>query len=267
MRRFIARMVLAGIVGPALAGCGTTSGTAPPTGGFPNGASGGPVPIGSQNPPGGSVPSLLVDGGLLSSGAYLGFNASASDAQSANDAGPDVATPGSGKIPANPAGSHLIAFAGNGLFALEFLYGGTVPSLVEPVVSPGQVLDVTYGALVLFATVTNGATPPSTAAPTLAVELTGGSGSTTFDVRSACSATPSSVTPADGFTRYACPLPAYGTNSSTNLVDPIVPAATGSFTPFAPKLYVELIYPGATSSASSGNTLNLDFIYAEQGTK
>ena len=254
MRSLFNRLALVGIVGVALAGCGSTSGSSLPSGGALGSGGGGSVPAIQQNPPGGTVPGLLVDGGTK---PYTGYNTVAADALLTTAAEP---TDTAGKTaPADVAGSHSIVYSGNELTQQIFAFSGNPINLTIPAASmtPGDILPVDYGAIVFFAT------PPATAA-SLSIELTGGAGATAFDVRIACT----SKAAATGFfemNRYLCPLPAYGTVSSTNIVNPVVSAsATGTFTPQAAKLYIVVNDAAPLAATSTANTLALDYLYAEQ---
>jgi hypothetical protein len=303
MRSFFARLFLTGFIGVAVAGCGSTSGSAVPTGSSPNGTGGQPGGQGgsgvvsNQAPPGGAVPSFLIDGGIVTpTSTYVGYNVSGvTDTQSPLDAGADVSTKGSSAVlPPNPPGSHAITFNGNNKTQIVLAYTGTVGKgtgqngLLIPVVSTGQVLPIDYGAIVLFASITQATITPSTASPTIAVELVGGSGATLYDVRAGCA---TNGTPVNGtsFERYVCDLPAYGSASGSystkysdltsefsfstvagTLQNSASGGAGGTFTPSlaeAPSLYVVLTYPGLTTETSEANLLNLDYIYAEQGTQ
>jgi hypothetical protein len=292
MRSVLARLAVTGFVGFALAGCGT-NGTSLPTGTIPNNAGGGSVPVSNQNPPGTAIPGLLVDGGVVSAtSSYSGINTTAADTQSAVDVGTDPKTGGSGAPPVNPAGSHSITFTGSGAPQIIFKYGGEVPSLYYNGDLPGQIQPTNYGAIVLYAGVTPGATVPAAGAPKVALELTGGSNFTSYDVRTTCGLLPAEgTTPPAPLVRYVCALPAYGAvsgatgsvtlvaakgttaavttsyNVDTNIPNPRIASPTGSFVPNAATLYVELVYGSNTTSASTGNILGLDYIYAEAGAK
>jgi hypothetical protein len=293
MRSVLARYALPGLIVIALAGCGSNGSSLAP-GGLPNNSGGGPVPVSNQNPPGATIPSVLIDGGIVvvPTSTYVGTNATAADAQSALDAGEDPATSGSGTPAADPAGSHSITFSGNNVPQVIFGFDGTVPALAYSTSSPGQITPANYGAIVLYAAVTPGATPPNAEGPKLAVELTGGSNGSSYDVRSTCGLLASKNASAFApLQRYVCALPAYGATSGTsasvmlvaatsttaavttsynvdtNIPNPRIANPTGTFTPFTPKLYVELIYPSPTLDASTGNVLALDYVYAEAGQK
>jgi hypothetical protein len=293
MRSVLARFALSGLLGAALAGCGT-NGTSLAPGALPNDSGGGSLPISSQNPPGSTIPGLLIDGGVVVAGMsdYHGINTTSSDAQSALDAGTDPSTGGSGKPPVDPAGSHQITFNGNNVAQIVLLYTGAVPALYYSTAVPGQITPANYGAIVLYAAVIPGATPPTAEGPSVAIELTGGSNATSYDVRSVCgllaSKNTSSFAPLQ---RYVCALPAYGAtagttgsvtlvpktattpaittsfNVDTNIGNPRIANPGGTFTPAEPKLYAELIYGALTASASTGNTFDLDYVYAEAGQK
>ena len=56
-------------------------------------------------------------------------------------------------------------------------------------------------------------------------------------------------------------------NVDTNIGNPRTANPTGSFVPVSgAKLYVELIYGSPTTTASTGNTFGVDYVYAEAGT-
>ena len=292
MRSLIARLALTGVVGAALAGCGTGT-TSLPSGAFPNNSGGGPTNVAQQAPPTNSVADLLIDGGIVSAtNTYSGYNVAATDAQSTADAGADAATRGSQTPPADPIGSHLVTFSGSGTPRVSLQYRGTLPNLTYTSQIPGDIMPVDYGAIVLHATrVTPGTTSPGTLA-NVAIELAGGANNTRYDVRIVC-ATAAAPTGA-AFARYVCALPAYGaasglyttsatttTNATTKtttttfgaaasggaaIEDPITPGATGSFTPTASRLNVVLLFGNnPTPTASTGNTIGLDYVYAEGG--
>jgi hypothetical protein len=292
MRSVLARLALTGLVGFALAGC-STSGASLPTGAIPNGDGGGSVPVSTQNPPGTSIPDVLIDGGVLSAtDTYTGVNNTATDAQSATDAGTDPKTGGSGAPPADPAGSHSITFTGSGAAQVIFKYAGTVPALYYNGGIYGQIQPADFGAIVLYASIAAATPAPATGAPKIAIELVGGSNYTSYDVRSTCGPLKDKgAAPGGTLARYVCALPAYGSISGTtgsvtltaasgataavttsyvvdtDIANPRTADTTGTFVPNAATLYVELIYGGPTSTASTGNVLNLDYLYAEAGTK
>ncbi|GAC1591573.1 MAG: hypothetical protein NVS3B28_19550 [Candidatus Velthaea sp.] len=277
MRSLIARLALVGMVGAALAGCGTTNGSSLPVGAPLNGTAGGPVPVANQPAPAGSVKSKVIDNGILTiDGKYTGFNTLGVDAQSALENGTDPNTaalppadPGTGQ----PVGSHAITFSGNGQLQLEFLFNNIAPiNLTYTGQAVGQIQPVNYGAIVLFVRRVVGTAPavPPPAQPTINLEITGGAGTTAFDTRIACvaksGAAPTPPTPA-GFQRYVCALPAYGASVTQPTENPVSATATsGTFTPQNVKLYVVLSFPTATNTASTGNILGIDTVYAEQGT-
>jgi hypothetical protein len=291
MRSVLARLALAGLVATALVGCGS-GGQSLPTGAIPNNSGGGSINVGSQNPPGADIAGILIDGGVVSkTDTYSGINNTATDTQSAVDAGTDPKTGGSGAPPVDPAGSHSITFTGSGVPQIIFVSSIAMPALYYSTAIPGQLMPVNYGAIVLYALVTPGATAPG-AEPKIAIELTGGSSFTSYDVRSTCGTLAAKgATPGGGLVRYVCALPAYGATSGTtasvtltaasgttaavttsytvdtNIANPRTADPTGAFVPAAgSKLYAEIIYGSPTPSASSG-TLALDYLYAEAGTK
>jgi hypothetical protein len=236
---------------------------------------------------------VLIDGGVVSAtDTYTGINTTAADAQSAADAGTDPATEGSGPPPADPIGSHAITFTGSGESIVTFLFSGATPNLFWNSGLPGQIQPVDFGAIVLYSVVTPGAPAPAAGTPKMAIELTGGSGATTYDMRSTCGPlADAGAAPTGGLTRFVCALPPYaaaagssasvtlkaasGTTAAvttsytvdTNIPGPRIADTTGSFTPGSgSKLYVELVYGSVTTAASTGNVLGLDYLYAEAGT-
>jgi hypothetical protein len=225
MRFLFAPIFLIALVGIAVAGCSSTNGTGAGSG--PRGGN-----VSNQGPASGTVPSLLIDGGIVGPASmYTGFNTSASDAQGAADAGADTPTTGSyPSLPANPPGSHAITFNGNNRAQILFAYNGAIGQaagqngLVMPPAGPGQIAPINYGAVVLFEGLQGGVNPlvpiPPTPAPSpypqptypaVAVEFVGGSGSTQFDVRVGCAtAGVPIVSLTVSFERYVCDLPPYG---------------------------------------------------------
>ena len=293
MRSVFARLAFIGTVGAVLAGCGT-SGSSLPVGAFPGASGGGPTQVSNQPPPGGLIPSSLIDGGLLANGTYTGFTTTAVDAQSAADAGTDPApTPGSGPPVANPPGSHAITYAGNGSLTQSFLFTGSVPALVVPPnITPGQVLPLDFGAIVFYSTFTTGVGGTT---PSLSIELVGGAGAAQYDVRIGCAQPNFTRANPGNFIRNVCVLPAYGavggtyatsvkilpsdvgtTNPGTfsgafagsGILNPVVDGATGTFTPLAgAKLYIVTRTKAVLATTSTGNVLGIDYVYAEQGTQ
>jgi hypothetical protein len=275
MRSYLIRLALVGIIGFSLTGCGSSVGTALPGGGGANGTGGGPTGVTNQNPPGAAgegVMSKLIDcGTVAATSEYLGVLTTSTDTQSAAEAPTDAPTAGSDPNPADitcPApdpGSHLITFNANGRAAISFKFTKTLPSLVYQSQVPGAILPMDYGAIIIHATYTAGAPTPATLSSTapLYAELVGGSGSTLFDYRINCKPATFAT---GGFTRFICPLPAYGTASNGASSDgAIYPAATGLVTPSAASLFVGLQYATLTNAASTGNQLGIDNVYAEAG--
>lgn len=258
MRSLITRLALAGIVGAAIAGCGTTSGSSLPQGGAQGNGGGGVVNVSNQPPAAGTVPGLLVDGGTK---AYTGYNTTAADTLLTTAALP---TDTKGKTaPADVAGSHSIVYSGNGLTQQIFKYSGSPVNLTYTSSLPGSIMPYNYGAIVFFAT-------PAASSSSLSIELTGGSGATSYDVRIACTGTSTSTAsppPVPPPARYVCPLPAYGAASSTNFANPVLSAsASGTFTPAAATLYLVANDSTPLAATSTANTILLDYLYAEQGT-
>ena len=270
MRSFLARIALAGTFGIAIAGCGTQNGTSLPVGAFPNGAGGGPTNLSNQAPPPGTVAGKSLIGLFTATNAFVGFNTAASDAAIANDYGTDPQVADSGPPPAAPGGSHLITFAGNNTPVINLKYNPVIGPLTIPATTPGQFTAQTYGAIVLHAP----APLPKlgTLSPTsLFIELVGGS--PLYDVRVNCTVSPGPIAPATtpltimGLVRYVCPLPAYGSPSTTGIQQPVVAGATGAFDPGGNSVfYVGETYGVTATSPAATSTLDLDYVYAEQGT-
>lgn len=263
MRSLLTRLVLVGIAGAAIAGCGSTSGSSLPAGGADNSGGGGAVPVSNQGPPAGTESGLLVDGGTAK---YTGYNTTAADTLLTTPAQPK--DPQGKTAPADVIGSHSIVYSGNGFTQQILAYSGAAANLTLPVATPGDIMPVDYGAIVFFAV------PPASAS-SLSIELTGGSGTTAYDNRIACTGTAPPANTATviqptlgaGTKRYVCALPAYGAASSTNLINPVTAAsATGTFTPIAAKLYIVANDAAPLATTSTTNTLLLDYLYAEQGT-
>jgi hypothetical protein len=256
MRSLYTRLALAGVAGIALASCGSSSGLGIAPGGAPNGAGGGPVNVSQQNPSASANKPALIDGGTK---VYKGFNTTATDTLVTTT----PAYPQDPNGPADVAGSHSIVYSGNGLTQQIFTFSGNPINLVLPNSTPGDILPVDFGAIVFFAT------PPSSAS-SLSIELTGGSGSTTYDVRIACTAKATGTVSSNANTqadRYVCALPAYGAASTQNIVNPVVGSyATGTFTPQSAKLYLVVNDLAPLATTSTTNTLTLDYLYAEIGT-
>jgi hypothetical protein len=154
MRSLLARLAFVGLVGAALVGCGTSSGTTLPAGSLANNSGGGPINStnGLGAPPAGFVPATLIDDGTLAKGSYS-FNVVAVDAQSAIQAGSDpgaaIASPSDG----TDAGSHQIGtvaapVTGNGLTQIILKYSGAVPNLTYVFGGFGNSTSFNYGTIV-----------------------------------------------------------------------------------------------------------------------
>ncbi len=268
MRSFLARFALVGTVGIAIAGCGTQNGTSLPVGAYPNASGGGPAQISTQAPPPGTVAGKTLVGPYTLANSFTGYNTTATDAPGANDYGTDPAVADSGPPPAAPGSSHVITFTGNNTPVVTFRYTGTIGALTIPPTTPGQIQAQNYGAIILHAPAplpALGAFTPTS----LFVGLVGGSGATAFDVRVTCTVptpTPPATTPVrNGLVRYVCPLPAYGSPSSTGLQNPVLTNASGTFAPTAPILYVGETFGANATSPAATSILNVDYVYAEQG--
>jgi len=267
MRSLLARIALAGTFGIAIAGCGTQNGTSLPVGAFPNGAGGGPTNVSNQAPPPGIVPGKSLVDVFTTTNSFVGFNTAATDAASANDYGTDPQVADSGPPPAAPGGSHLITFSGNNTPLINLKYNSAIGPLTIPPTTPGQIVAQTYGAIVLHAPSplpTLGTLSPTS----LFVELVGGS--PLYDIRVVCKVpevtAPATVPVVMGLVRYVCRLPAYGSPSTTGIQQPVITGATGAFDPIGNSIfYVGETFGVTATSTAATSTLNLDYVYAEQG--
>ena len=311
MRSSLARFALVGMIGVALAGCSSSGGVS----GLPNGAGGGTTTVTPPTAPGGTIASVLIDGGVYSfqvaplpSDAYAAFNMSAQTFEDTGycqpstppsdcpvpDAGQDTQTSRSAKPPYNPPGWQDLTFQGSGQPQDIFQYLETLPSLVYSV-APAHLTLQTYGAIVLFANYTPGPlTGQALAGPGVAVELTGGSGAATFDVRVACSAGSGAIsayTATPPWTRFVCDLPTYASasgsyttkyaaptgtatvgtfslaSSGPAIQNPVIANAAGQFTPTAATMYIVLTPKDGLQPFQTGNQFGIDYVYAEQGTQ
>ncbi|GAC1396527.1 MAG: hypothetical protein NVSMB59_15880 [Vulcanimicrobiaceae bacterium] len=276
MRDVLVRLALAGCVGIAIAGCATSE-TALPVGTLPNGSGGAPQANVSNQPPApGTIAGKPLVGSFAPGMQFVAFNTSVpptADAPGASDYGTDPQFPGSGPPPTTPGSSHVITFNGNNTPVVSFRYTSSIGALIVPLAAPlGQLSAQNYGAVVVHAPA-----PLSTfvglPVPTLFLEFVGGSGATAYDVRTTCAvpavpvtSPPTPVTMNGGLVRYVCPLPAYGSPSSTGLIAPVLAGASGTFTPTSPTLYVGEQYATSQTPPAGINTLIVDDVYAQQGT-
>jgi hypothetical protein len=278
MRSLLARIAIASTFGIAIAGCGTQNGTSLPVGAVPNGSGGGPPNVSNQAPPPGTVSGAAIVGAYSAANAFTGYDNTATDATNANDYGTDAQPTyadqpvTSGTPPSAPGSSHLITFSGNNTPVVNFRYTGPVTALTIPATTPGQIVAQTYGAIILHAPET--LTKIGTLSPnSLFVELIGGAGGTAYDVRAKCTiqappitAPPTPTVVISGLVRYICPLPAYGSPSSTGQQNLVRPNASGTFTPTVPPIfYVGETFGGSSTPPTEISTLNVDYIYAQQG--
>lgn len=140
MRSLLARLALVGLVGIALAGCGTSNGTTLPAGSVANNSGGGVVSStnGLGALPLGLISSVLIDNGNVSN-AYTPTSGPGTDSQSVLQAVQDpvsaavpliVTSPGAPSATGQTTdpGSHLVAVTGNSLTILKLKYGGTLNS-------------------------------------------------------------------------------------------------------------------------------------------
>ena len=269
MRSLLARIALAGTFGIAIAGCGTQNGTSLPVGAFPNGAGGGPPNVSNQAPPPGIVPGKSLIDVFTTTKSIVGFNTAATDAASANDYGTDPQVADSGPPPVAPGASHLVTFSGNNTPLINLKYNPAIGPLTIPPITPGQIVAQTYGAIVLHAPSPLpklGALSPTS----LFVEIVGGS--PLYDIRVNCTVKPGPVPPAttpitiNTLVRYVCPLPSYGSPSTTGVQQPVVAGAIGAFDPIGNSVfYVGETFGLTATSTAATSTLNLDYVYAEQG--
>lgn len=151
MRSFLTRLALVGIVGVALAGCGTSNGTALSGGALPGGSGGGPINTtpGVGGPPGGTVAPVLIDNGIT--GTYSGFNTVAVNGSSNVDSQTDPTTPGLPPPPAEPdgvvTGSHNVSITGNSNTQVIVKYSGSA-NLTYQFGFPGNGALFTYGSII-----------------------------------------------------------------------------------------------------------------------
>ncbi len=277
---------LTAFVAATLAACGSGGSPSSPAT-APNNIGGGTSPITPQGRSGLSFSARLLDGGTYqNSPEYFGQNVSAVETETTNNAGSDAlgpAVPASGAspqpypIPANPVGTHLLTFSGNGL--TQQIFSLNTQALTPPVstdltlpASAGQTTPSVYPAIVFYAA----ATLANGTAPSYDVEISGGSTTSQFDVRVACAnaalQSPNSVSGAVGpttFSRYLCALPAYGSPSGSyvttvsssgnsvitgvsyqgaGIANPVLQSATGVFTPSSTTL------PGTGNGNGNGGT-------------
>ncbi len=165
MRSLLARLALVGLVGIALAGCGTSNGTPLPNGSIANNSGGGGIVTtpGVGAPPLGFVPSKLIDTGTDAPGStYIPQGVSGSvgfaDVQDIIQAWQDPrsaavpsvpASPGGGSpSQANDLGSHQITTTGNATTQLIFKFTGAVPNLTYNFGLPGNAVPFTYSHII-----------------------------------------------------------------------------------------------------------------------
>jgi len=290
MRSLIARLIFSGLIGAAIAGCGT-SGSSLPAGGVQNDAGAGSgtnvtVSASSATPPPFSIPPVLLDSGSEGLSAatptptpvtwkeVLTNGPASTETQSplysTSDTLPATAPAGSPTYPPQSfAGSHLVTFAGSGTSQVILQIQKTLPDLVYTYKStnPGNnaITAYTYSTIVAHLTYIGAATAP--ALVSTSVELTGSNGTAgSFDVRVACTGTPGAA--AGTFAKVTCPkLPASGAVSNTTGPNPVIPGATGPFDPVAAyswKLYLVLNYASAIPTTVTGNQIYIDNVYATQ---
>jgi len=292
MRTILARLALIGVFGITLSGCGGSNGTSLTPGGGPNGSGGGPVQstLGNGPPPPGTEPVLAVDGG-----ATPGIAGTKPYKQVSPTVATDTVVPGippepgptasATPIPAVP-GSHTIVYTPPYPLTSEVVtYSGTVPSLVYTFGVGSNGAYFNYNEIDIIGAAYTGSPAPSS----IAVELTGGSSASFYDVRLVCaapaalSATPQTfrcLFPTNGIDTAPSPTPpyyianSYGAPSGTYAtkytapvppatkgtytrpaaasVPPALldPASTGLFTAYAPTVYIVLGF-----SAATGGTL------------
>jgi hypothetical protein len=291
MRSLLARLVLAGLVGAAAAGCGST-GSSQQFGALPNGNGGGGAPY-TGNPTSTttaapfSIKPILIDSGYEFAATpapsaspaptpafvYKGaLGTTVTDVQATAQPAPDVlpssAPSGSPAYPAG-VGSHLLTFSGGGIPQVAFALQKTVPDLVynanskAPTGSPPAYYD--FSTIVLhLAYAPSTATPPGTLS-SVAVEITGSDAAGTFDVRVTCSGTPGT---APAFAALTCAkFPALNAVSNTTGPNPLLPGSLLGYDPvaaFAPKFNIVFNYAAPVPATSTGNVVYVSDIYATQ---
>jgi len=185
MRSLIARLIFSGLIGAAIAGCGT-SGSSLPAGGVQNDAGAGSgtnvtVSASSATPPPFSIPPVLLDSGSEGLSAatptptpvtwkeVLTNGPASTETQSplysTSDTLPATAPAGSPTYPPQSfAGSHLVTFAGSGTSQVILQIQKTLPDLVYTYKStnPGNnaITAYTYSTIVAHLTYIGAATAP-----------------------------------------------------------------------------------------------------------
>lgn len=285
MRSLITRLALFGIVGLAIAGCGSQTGTSL------SGLGGGGGPIngtqGGGPAPAGTFPILFIDNGTVNppTDGYVGFNTIMTDTQSAINAPPYAGPPfpfAPFPEPAEPlpdGGSHDMFIAGSNTTQVILKYTGALPNLVYKFGVQQAQSPFNYTGIVLHANYPAVASLPFPSS--VAIELVGngtaagpGPLASTYDVRITCNSGQALANP-PAFAYMICLLPGgagtnpgqgslgYGKAMNTAGPNAIVPGAAGTFTPFNPQFFIVLNYGKATSVGSQGE-LMLDYIYAFQ---
>src|SRR5271166_701332 len=171
MRTILTRLAVAGVLGIALSACGGSNGNSL-AGGLPNGSCCGSVQgsNGVGSPPAGYAAPVVVD---ASTKAYA----------------PTANTIGTGTVVAGV--SQTLTFTGNSDRQEWFRWGGTVPNLTFMYGMPGNTAPFNYGEIDLDGVTYTGSPLPAQ----IAVELTGGSSTSFYDVRLVCATAGTLATP------------------------------------------------------------------------
>ena len=301
MRSALTRLAALGVFAASIAGCSGANGVNLPAGAFPNGATGnggGQVTVvttttGVATTTTVPANTLQPTGLFFATGApFSGFNVAATSAATpatfTQDAGPSNPPPGNPAFayPAPPATTDSVTFtATQGSQNPTLLKGPLSPVLFANYYTGQAVTPVDYSTIVVHASLTGGGAPDFAGA-TLSLELVGGSGTTSYDVRVPCglalNATNTLYTPAvltnKTQTLFCGLLPGYGQvqtaasggyapvqtvpTSVPQFVNPVNPTATGAYTGGASTVYAVLSYGAALPT--SATTLNIGYVYAKQ---
>jgi hypothetical protein len=298
MRSLISRLALAGIVGIALAGCGT-SGSSLPNGGLQGTSGGGPVngTPGTSPLPSCSLPTFFLDNGSIFNNTGTGAawlpqlttgltltqgltNPPANDVPAEGYPVPACA-PANQPLPSSNGG--VFGFDdmfvnGSGTSQVILKYGGTMPNLTYHSGYQGVSYYYNYTAIVLhlnWPSVASLAIPGSVAIELVGNGVNAGAGAlaTTYDVRFNCTIYNSPAGPAGTLATYPawstliCPLTGGPTNYGKAVASPalnaIAPGAAGTFTPILPAMYLVFNYGKSTTQTSQANP-NLAYMYAYQ---
>ena len=289
MRSLLTRLAALGVFAATVAGCSGAGGNNLPASAFPNGAAGnGGGQLTNITTPTGVNTTLTVPANTLqptvlfftTTAPFSGFNVAATSVATAGtftqDAPPTTGIPPgnpSFAYPAPPTSFDAITFqATQGSQNPTLLKGPTSPALAVNYVTPQVSTPVDLGTIVVHASLTGGGAP-NYAGATLGLELVGGTGAGSYDVRVNCGTLTSTVT------AFNCgPLPGYGQVQTTAtggfvpqqsvpatvpaFLNPANPTATGAYTGLPSTVYAVVTYGAALPTGPT--TLNIGYVYAKQ---